>query len=114
MLAVLSMPSLLTFLMPKITIRHRPGTAQTEPTDSFAATVIINDRTQHEITVRNPLDEKQEQDLEFYFEEWIQFPFDEQVRAKRAEASVKEYGEALFEDVFGNRGATTNRRSKRS
>ena len=31
------------------------------------------------ITVRDPFDSRQERDLEFYFEEWIRFSFDEQV-----------------------------------
>ena len=92
--------------MPKITIRHRSEVDQTaDQAASFAATVIIDDRTQHDITVRNPFDSKQERDLEFYFEEWIRFPFDQQVRARRAAESVKTYGEALFEDVFGGRRA---------
>ena len=90
--------------MPKITIREHQRAAQ--PTDeSFAAKVIFDDKTQYDITVRDPFDAKQERALEFYFEEWIQFPFDEQVRAQRAAASVKEYGERLFEDVFGGRQA---------
>ena len=93
--------------MPTITIRHHSAadSQANAQTDSFAATVIIDDHTEYEITVRNPFDEKQERDLEFYFEEWIQFPFDEQVRARRAAASVEDYGEALFEDVFGERKA---------
>ena len=93
--------------MPTITIRHRSAadSQANAQTNSFAATVIIDNRTEYEITVRNPFDEKQERDLEFYFEEWIQFPFDEQVRAQRAAASVAAYGEALFEDVFGGRKA---------
>lgn len=73
--------------------------------DGFAATVSIDNRTRHDITVRDPFDSRQERDLEFYFEEWIRFPFDEQVRAGRAAASVKTYGEELFECVFGERKA---------
>ncbi|MEL6259737.1 MAG: CHAT domain-containing protein [Cyanobacteria bacterium J06626_6] len=90
--------------MSKITIRECQKAAQ--PTDkSFTAMVSFDSRTRYDITVRDPFDAKQERDLEFYFEEWIQFPFDEQVRAQRAAASVKDYGERLFEDVFGGRQA---------
>lgn len=71
----------------------------------FAATVCVNGRSRYDFTIRDPFDAKQEWDLEFYFEKWIQFPFDEPVRAQRAAASVEDYGEALFETVLGDRRA---------
>lgn len=83
--------------MSKITIRAGQKTSE-----GFAATVSIDDQTQYPITVRDPFDGKQERALEFYFEEWIRFPFDQQVKAKRAADSVKDYGERLFADVFAN------------
>lgn len=81
--------------MPTVTIRERQRTE-----DGFAATLTIDNQSRHEITVSDPFGEKEERTLEFYFEEWIQFPFDERVRAERARDSIKGYGEALFEQVF--------------
>ena len=85
--------------MPTIVIREGRKTEE-----GFAATVEI-ERSRYDITVRDPFDGRQEEDLAFYFEEWIRFPFDEQVRAQRAAASVKDYGERLFDDVFASRRA---------
>ena len=94
--------------MPKITIRERQHTDQTEQgqTDrTFLATVSVDEQSEYPITVRDPFDQKQERDLEFYFEEWIQFPFDGQVRSQRAAESITSYGQQLFEDVFADRDA---------
>ncbi len=73
-----------------------------KPSEGFAATVSIDGQTQYPVSVRDPFDEKQEKDLEFYFEEWIQFPFDGQIKAQRAAASVQGYGERLFGEVFAD------------
>ncbi len=81
--------------MPTITICEGQKTD-----DGFKATVSVDRQTRREIAVQDPFDEKREQALEFYFEEWIRFPQDRYVEAKRAEESIREYGEALFEQVF--------------
>ncbi|NEO86994.1 MAG: CHAT domain-containing protein [Spirulina sp. SIO3F2] len=83
-----------------LTIRERHALE-----NGFAATLAIDHQTPYDITVRDPFDAKQERELEFYFEEWIQFPFDGQVTAQRAAASITAYGEALFEQVFEQRKA---------
>ncbi|MEO1148536.1 MAG: tetratricopeptide repeat protein, partial [Cyanobacteria bacterium J06638_22] len=81
--------------MPTILIREN------QPTDTgFAAILSFDNQTQYPITIQDPFDRKQERDLEFYFEQWIRFPFDNQVLAQRAAASVTAYGENLFEQVF--------------
>jgi len=81
--------------MPTITIsEHQLNEA------GFVARVTVDHQRQYEVTVSDPFDEREERSLEFYFEEWIQFPFDERVRAERARDSVKAYGEALFAQVF--------------
>ncbi|MEM6446514.1 MAG: CHAT domain-containing protein, partial [Cyanobacteria bacterium P01_D01_bin.123] len=86
--------------MPTLTIRER------ERVDGgFAANLSVDNQTQFDITVRDPFNERQEWELEFYFEEWIRFPFDRQVLAERAAASIATYGEQLFEQVFENRRA---------
>jgi tetratricopeptide (TPR) repeat protein len=86
--------------MPTLTIRER------QPTNAgFTATLSIDSQTQYDITVRDPFDGRQERELEFYFEQWIRFPFDSQVIAQRAAQSVQTYGESLFEQIFENRKA---------
>ena len=83
-----------------ITIREGQKT-----TKGFTATVRIDGQSEYPITVRDPFSDRQEQELAFYFEEWIRFPFDEQVKAQRAAASVKDYGERLFGEVFADADA---------
>ncbi len=68
----------------------------------FVATVSIDGQTQYPVTVQDPFTERQERELEFYFEQWIRFPFDNQVIAQRAAASVQTYGERLFEQIFAD------------
>lgn len=48
---------------------------------------------------------QREKELEWYFEQWIRFPFTDTTRAAKAAASVKAYGIGLFEQVFGQRQA---------
>ncbi|MBE9067100.1 CHAT domain-containing protein, partial [Leptolyngbya cf. ectocarpi LEGE 11479] len=86
--------------MPTLTIRERGKTAA-----GFDAAVSINNQTEYDITISNPFDAKQEQELEFYFEKWITFPFDQKVKAQRAAASIETYGHELFEQVFSNHKA---------
>jgi len=52
------------------------------------------------LTVANPASSKQEDELEWYFERWLNFPFTDKVRAERAAAIIREYGESLFAQVF--------------
>src|SRR3954470_17532483 len=48
---------------------------------------------------------EQEEDLEWYFEEHLTFPFTEDVRARRAAESLRAYGESLFKQIFADPGA---------
>ncbi len=80
--------------MPTITIRERQQTDR-----GFEATVSFG-RGEYPITVSNPFSEAEEARLEWYFEQWIRFPFVEKVQATAAAASVKDYGQRLFEQVF--------------
>ncbi|NET36466.1 MAG: hypothetical protein F6K19_31295, partial [Cyanothece sp. SIO1E1] len=81
--------------MPILTIRE-----QQQLDSGFAATLSIDHQSQYKITIQDPFDGKQERELEFYFEDWIKFPFDNQVIAKRAAQSVQTYGETLFKQIF--------------
>ncbi|GAP95147.1 tetratricopeptide repeat protein [Leptolyngbya sp. NIES-2104] len=74
-------------------------TIEIRQTTGFNAIVSIAG-SQFEITVSDPFVEQDEQLLEWYFEEWIKFPFSDSTIAKRAADSVRSYGEALFRQVF--------------
>jgi hypothetical protein len=79
----------------KETEKETPGTEA-----AFAATVQFDSSDAYEITVRNPFAEAEEKRLEWYFEEWLEFPFMDKVPAAEAAASIRAYGESLFEQVF--------------
>lgn len=57
------------------------------------------------VTVTSPFTQAQEQRLEWYFEEYLNFPMINQVYAREAAASIVAYGEALFAQVFADRRA---------
>src|SRR6266702_4567088 len=83
--------------MPLIRIQERPG----EP-DGSNAIVSFNNGPEYPITINDPFKEQGEQELEWYFEEHLEFPFTKKVRAQNAAASIKTYGEELFKQVFGD------------
>ena len=68
--------------------------------NGFQATVSIDGGPQYPITVRDPFEKKQEDELEWYFEKHLRFPFTQTVRAKDAATSLTTYGETLFKQVF--------------
>src|SRR5947209_7917098 len=79
------------------TIRIRE---QTEQNGTFQAEVSFDHGPEYLITVRDPFTKEQEQELEWYFEEHLRFPFTKKVRAKDAANSITTYGETLFKQVF--------------
>ena len=68
--------------------------------DEFQVIVEANRNTYGPFDVRNPLTEKAEAELAWYFEEWLQFPFIGKVRAEQAAALIPVYGEALFDQII--------------
>jgi len=56
--------------MPLIRIQERPGGP-----DGPNAIVSFNNGPEYPITITNPFEEPQEQELEWYFEEHLEFPF---------------------------------------
>ncbi|AFZ23169.1 Tfp pilus assembly protein PilF [Cylindrospermum stagnale PCC 7417] len=80
--------------MPVIKIREE---RQTEK--GFEA-VLQFDSGEYPITITDPFTSQEEKQLEWYFEDWVTFPFSDISIAERAAASVKTYGERLFEQVF--------------
>ncbi len=57
------------------------------------------------ITVNDPFSEEEEKRLGWYFEEHLTFPFTDKVKFAEAGASVAQYGEKLFDQVFADRRA---------
>ncbi|HEU5373808.1 MAG TPA: tetratricopeptide repeat protein [Ktedonobacteraceae bacterium] len=66
----------------------------------FQAKISFNQRLDYDITVRDPFSKEEEERLEWYFEEHLKFPFTHQVKAQEAAASITEYGEKLFAQIF--------------
>ncbi|MDM8568486.1 tetratricopeptide repeat protein [Thiotrichales bacterium HSG1] len=76
--------------------------------NTYQAELCFNDDIPYQIEIKNPFAEaKQEELLEWYFEEYSKFPFMKQVEFAEAAASIDTYGEVLFEQVFGQRKAYT-------
>ena len=86
--------------MPVITIREG------QQTDSgFGATLSIEGRN-YAIAVSDPLTSAvDEAKWEWYFEQWLQYPMLDTTRAEQVAASIREYGESLFDQVFSDRRA---------
>lgn len=84
-------------MTPSIIIREVKKNAD----DTFAATVQFEaSGAPFELTVSNPFAEAEEAQLEWYFEQWLKFPFVDKVPAEQAASSIRAYGERLFEQIF--------------
>ena len=80
--------------MTVITIRE-----QSKTETGFNATLAIAEN-HYNITISDPFETKEEQQLEWYFEQWLRYPMLDNVKANRAKESVNKYGEELFKQVF--------------
>ncbi len=69
------------------------------------ATLSFEHGEEFPITVSDPFSEAEEQQLAWYFEDHLRFPFTRKVQAKAAASSIITYGEALFRQVFADREA---------
>src|SRR5437660_372212 len=85
--------------MPQL-ISVQQRSEQPDETGNWQAVVRINNGPENHITVSNPSSKEEEQELAWYFEEHLEFPFTNKVRASNAAASIKTYGEKLFNQVF--------------
>src|SRR5579884_4283212 len=81
-----------------ITIQER--SELTDATAGWSAVVRFNNGPLNPITITNPFSTEEEEELEWYFEEHLQFPFTQKVRAQNAAKSIPTYGEKLFNQVF--------------
>ncbi len=86
--------------MTLITIRERPNGP-----DGSNATLSFDHTGEYPLTISDPFEDQQELDLEWYFEEWLRFPFMRETRAKQAAQSIHAYGEQLFKQVFADQDA---------
>lgn len=66
----------------------------------FAVAVIFDHGPEHHTSVSDPFDEAQEQELAWYYESWLSYPFMEGERAAQAARSAAAYGQALFRQLF--------------
>ncbi len=76
-----------------------------EGQDIFQAVVRFNNGPKYPLQCAIPSLKEQEQELEWYFEEHLRFPFTDKVRAKNVAVTIPSYGESLFNQVFANRQA---------
>ena len=76
-----------------------------DPIDgAFPANLRFDERG-YPVTIRHPFDRDDDDRLAWYFEQWLDFPFVGEVRAAEAAVSLRRYGQALFEQLFGDRAA---------
>ena len=69
--------------------------------EKFTATVQFDASGESApLSVANPATPEQEQELEWYFEQWLNFPFTDKARGERAAGIIRAYGESLFAQVF--------------
>jgi tetratricopeptide (TPR) repeat protein len=80
-----------------IRIEEQPTTDQ-----PYTAHVSFNHSVRYPCQVRDPFADQpqQEADLEWYFEEYLTFPFTNAVRARDAAKSIRNYGKTLFDGIF--------------
>jgi len=81
-----------------ITIREKA-----KDSELFNIAVSFNSGPEYPVSIKNPFDPQTEQLFEWYFEEYLKFPFLDTVRAEKAATAISDYGEELFEQVFGDR-----------
>src|SRR5947209_9284686 len=74
--------------------------AHSELAGVFQAKISFDQVPEYDITVRAPFSKEEEERLEWYFEEHLEFPFTNQVKAQEAATSIITYGEQLFAQVF--------------
>ena len=72
--------------------------------DEFTVGISFNGGSEYDgITLKAPFVPAEEENLEWYFERWLHFPFTDTVKAATAAVSVTSYGVKLFEQLFTGR-----------
>ncbi len=85
--------------MAQLSIQEQRGSKKR---NGWKAEIRFNSGPAYPITVSKPFSDEEEDELEWYFEEHLEFPFINKVRAQNAAKSVTTYGEKLFKQVFGD------------
>jgi len=75
--------------------------------EGWNALVRFEGGSEYPITIRSPFSGRDEERLEWYFEQHLRFPFTRQIEARETAASITAYGEALFRQVFSDRRVYT-------
>lgn len=88
-----------------ITIRQMDGKGAA---DSPNATLSLDNKGQYPLTITNPLSAQEEDRLAWYFEQYLEFPFLQEVKFREARESITTYGEALFNQLFVDKKAYAN------
>src|SRR5260370_39092626 len=70
--------------------------------EGIIASISFDYGPEYPITISNPFSEAEEQELAWYFEKRLEFPFTTKVRTQNAATSITAYGAALFKQVFGD------------
>jgi tetratricopeptide (TPR) repeat protein len=83
----------------------RIGERGQRPDGSFTVGVVFELGGEYEVTVSDPGDPGVEQELVWYFEEHLRFPFLDQDRERGAVEQISAYGQALFAQLFGGDAA---------
>jgi hypothetical protein len=83
--------------MTLIRIREQPSGQ-----DGSNALLSFEHGAEYPISIHDPFSEEEEQQLEWYFEQWLRFPFLHQVKAQAAAGIIPTYGEKLFTQVFAD------------
>ena len=68
----------------------------------FQAMLRFPHGSAYAVTITPPFSTKEENELAWYFEQYLKHPYMDQVRAAQAAKSVQQYGESLFKQVFAN------------
>ncbi len=85
----------------------REDVGQENGVEEMEAVVVFDHGVEYAARVCDPFGEEAEKegDLEWHFEQYLTFPFTQKVRKERTEGSIREYGEALFGQVFAGERA---------
>src|SRR6266516_565750 len=79
---------------------------ENQPTEGqpYMAYVSFDYGVRYPFQIHDPFADEmqQEEELEWYFEEYLTFPFTPRVRARNAAASIRTYGESLFKQIFAD------------
>jgi tetratricopeptide (TPR) repeat protein len=80
---------------------------------TFRVRVEFGDEAEYDVDVTDPADAASEQELAWYFEEHLRYPFLDKDREEQAVTKIAAYGEALFRQVFGGGDASHDYRKQR-